>query len=64
MAETRNMDKLIDKFKRDGGISLDEYHEDEFIGMERMTCLMVWKSFTKWTDYFSTKSWEKDWERN
>lgn len=37
LAEIRNIDKLIDKFKSGGGISLDEYHEDEFIGMERMT---------------------------
>jgi ubiquinone/menaquinone biosynthesis C-methylase UbiE len=36
-AEIKNIEKLIQKFKDGGGIPLDEFDNDEFIGMERMT---------------------------
>ncbi|MDQ4073014.1 MAG: class I SAM-dependent methyltransferase [Thermoproteota archaeon] len=37
LAEIKNMGKLIEKFREGGGISLDEFDDDEFVGMERMT---------------------------
>lgn len=37
LAEIKNMDKLIRKFRDGGGIPLNEFDKDEFIGMERMT---------------------------
>lgn len=37
LAEIKNTEKLIQKFKDGGGISLNEFDKDEFIGLERMT---------------------------
>lgn len=37
LAEIKNAQKLIQKFKDGGGIPLDEFDKDEFIGLERMT---------------------------
>lgn len=37
LAEIKNTDKLIQKFKDGGGIPLNEFDKDEFIGLERMT---------------------------
>jgi 2-polyprenyl-3-methyl-5-hydroxy-6-metoxy-1,4-benzoquinol methylase len=37
LAETKNMEKLIEVFKKGGGISLKEFDDNEFVGMERMT---------------------------
>jgi SAM-dependent methyltransferase len=37
LAETKNMEKLIKVFKKGGGISLKEFDDNEFTGMERMT---------------------------
>jgi hypothetical protein len=37
LAETKNMQKLIELFKNGGGIALKEFDENEFEGMERMT---------------------------
>jgi 2-polyprenyl-3-methyl-5-hydroxy-6-metoxy-1,4-benzoquinol methylase len=37
LAEIKNTEKLIQKFKHGGGIPIDEFDKDEFIGLERMT---------------------------
>jgi SAM-dependent methyltransferase len=37
LAETKNMQKLIELFKIGGGIALKEFDDNEFEGMERMT---------------------------
>jgi 2-polyprenyl-3-methyl-5-hydroxy-6-metoxy-1,4-benzoquinol methylase len=37
LAEIKNTDKLIQKFREGGGISIVEFDKDEFIGLERMT---------------------------
>jgi hypothetical protein len=36
LAEIKNTEKLIQKFKHGGGIPLNEFDKDEFIGLERM----------------------------
>lgn len=49
LAEIKNTDKLIQKFKDGGGIHLNEFDKDEFIGMERMTA--------SWFDNLLLKEW-------
>jgi hypothetical protein len=37
LAEAKNMEKLIEIFKKGGGISLKEFDDNKFIGMTRIT---------------------------